>query len=386
VSNEPRILALFGGAIVFGQERGNMEALCALQDQGCEVLCLIRDEAFSKQVPSALDSVGLKWKRVAYIEQRMPGRLLWFLFRNPYAFVRANWQFLRITREFCPTHIHAFNALYVLNFLPTLALCDALLIYRAGDKPQRHNWFWKLIWSFILRRTHRFVANSCYIAEELLKSGASKEKICLIYSAPARRRQVTKFQAPKRLACNEVFFAYIGQISSEKGIDILIDAFRRVAVCYPNARLLVAGRISDWSGDSWARAVRTQALADTICRDQMSFLGYVDDIMGLLEFCDVHVCPSVWDEPLANVVMEAKVAGRPSIIFRSGGLPEVVIHGTDGYHCAEKNVESLASALRAYLDDTDMIKRHGIAAHASLSQLGVYKFPQAWRAVFGDSL
>jgi hypothetical protein len=40
----PRILALFGSGLLLGQERGNIEALAALRDEGCEVLCVIRDE------------------------------------------------------------------------------------------------------------------------------------------------------------------------------------------------------------------------------------------------------------------------------------------------------------------------------------------------------
>jgi len=41
---QPRILALFGSTVLFGQERGNIEALRVLKEQGCEVLCLVREE------------------------------------------------------------------------------------------------------------------------------------------------------------------------------------------------------------------------------------------------------------------------------------------------------------------------------------------------------
>ena len=39
-----RIVTLFGARAYFGSERSNVEALSALQAEGCAVLCIIRDE------------------------------------------------------------------------------------------------------------------------------------------------------------------------------------------------------------------------------------------------------------------------------------------------------------------------------------------------------
>lgn len=362
-----------------------MEVLCTLRDRGCKVLCLVRDEEWSTAVPAALDAVGLKWRKVAYIEQWMPGRIRWFLFRNPMTFIRANWTFLRIVREFRPTHVHAFNSIFILNFLPALMLSGVPMVYRAGDKPQRHNWFWRLVWRLIVRRTARFVANSRYIADQLISSGVAADDIRLIYSFPPRRGHLTKpFQPPDGWAVESVKFAYVGQISRDKGTDILIEAFRLVASEVARVRLFIAGRISDWWGDTWARSLRERTLADPILHDRIAFLGYIEDVPGLLQYCDVHVCPSVWDEPLANVVMEAKFARRPSIVFPSGGLPEVVSHGVDGFVCPDKTAHSLAKALQAYLDDAEMILCQGIAARASLERLGVTRFREAWRTIYGE--
>lgn len=380
----PRIVALFGAGVIFGQERGNIEALCALRDEGCEILCLVRDESWNTNIPAALDAVGLAWRKVGYIEQRLPNRMLWFLFRNPFAFIRGNWQFLEVVKGFRPTHVHAFNSLYVFNFILALTLFDGPMIYRAGDAPTLHNWPWRQIWRFVVWRTDRFVANSLYVANELILGGVAPDTIRLIYSVPPRRGAVAKFEPPQGLVVDDVRFAYIGQISPEKGVDMLIEAFVRVAAEAHNARLFVAGRISDWSGDSWARRLRARALSDVDMRDRIFFLGYVDDVAGLLDLCDVHVCPSVWDEPLANVVIEAKLAARPSIVFSSGGLPEVVAHDVDGHICDDKTVDSLATALKRYIDDPSVAQRQGKAARASLGRLGTSDFAHAWRAVYEE--
>ena len=51
----------------------------------------------------------------------------------------------------------------------------------------------------------------------------------------------------------------------------------------------------------------------------------------LMRQCHVHVCPSRWEEPYGLVAVEAKTVGIPSIIFPSGGLKELIEHGTNGY-------------------------------------------------------
>jgi glycosyltransferase involved in cell wall biosynthesis len=382
VNNPPRILALIGSGVVFGQERANIEVLCALRDSGCEVLCLIRDEAWAECLPGALDAVGLKWRKVAYIEQRMPGRAYWFIFRNPIAFLRGNWQLLATARWFRPTHIHAFNPLFVCAFIPALAVLGRPMVYRAGDKPIRHNWVWRLIWQFVIRQTRQFVANSRYVAAELTRSGVAPDKIRVIYTHPPRRGRVAKFHPPQGSACERIRFVYIGQITPEKGVDVLVDAFGRLADEREKAWLFIAGRISDWSGDAWARALRDRAMSDAELSHRVVFLNYVEDVPGLLQYCDVHVCPSVWEEPLANVVMEAKMAGRPSIIFPSGGLPEVVTHEIDGYICPDKSARSLTAALQTYLDDPSLIPGQGIAARLSLDRLGANRFAQAWGTLY----
>ena len=383
----PRILALFGSAILFGQERGNIEALAALRERGCEILCLVRNDSWNKQIPATLEARGLAWRRAAFLEQRLPGRLRWFLLRNPIAFIAGNWQFLEAVRQFRPTHIHAFNPLYVLTFLPGLLFVRTPMVYRAGDKPTLHRWFWRLVWRFVIWRTRRFVANSRFVARELTISGVPPHRIELIYSAPPRHESFGSFRLPDGFDQSGLFyFVYIGQITADKGVDVLVEAFRRITAEFTQARLLIAGRISDWPGDAWGRKLRDTVISSTDLRQRVAFLDYVEDVPGLLAVCDVHVCPSVWDEPFANVVIEAKAAGRPSIVFPSGGLREVLVHDVEGCLCPDKTVDALAEAMCRYIKDPGTAKSHGLAAQASLVRFGVPQFARAWYSIYQAEL
>jgi glycosyltransferase involved in cell wall biosynthesis len=383
---QPRILALFGSAVLFGQERGNIEALAALKEQGYEVLCLVRDEQWSTLITPALDERGLVWVKVPYIEHRMPGRLRYVVFRNPVAFIRANWRFMGVVDEFRPTHIHAFNPLYVLNFLLGLTLVQVPMIYRAGDEPTVHNWVWRWLWRFVTWRTKHFVANSKFVASSLCRHGADDDSVSLIYNAPPRH--ITLAATPQALmnSGEEFRIAYVGQIAEHKGVHILIDAFRALASEFPEAQLTIAGRISDWSGDAWGRNLRDVTSSDPVIGSRVAFVGEIADVPVLLARASVHATPSLFQDPSPNVVMEAKQAGCPSIVFPRGGMPELVEDGVDGFVCPEPTAEALADALRHYLVDAGLARSHRVAALASLNRLGVNQFSDRWLEVYFNSL
>lgn len=376
---KPRILALFGARVLFGAERASIETLAALQDQGCEVLCLVRHEAWNDHVPAALAARGLASRKVPFVDGWLKGWRLRIVLRNPIAMVIGNWRMLRIAREFQPTHVYAFNHLHVLSCVPALAWMPAPLIYHAHDSPTRHRWFWRALWSFVVRRTSRFVAVSRFIAKELQLTNVRPGQIEVIYCAPPKR-VMSQTRGLISEGCRNVVF--IGQISEHKGPHLLVEAFRKIAGAYPDSRLFIAGRISEWRGDEWAVRLRDQVAGDPLLRDQVVFLGFVEDLPNLLKDCIVLVVPSIWEDPMPLVVTESKEAGLPAVVFPSGGLPELIENGVDGHVCCDKTVAALEHGLRFYLQDPSLARQHGLAARASLARFGISDFGRKWLSVF----
>ena len=381
MTDHPRILALFGSVVLFGAERANLEALTALRDHGCEVLCLICDVPWNTHIPPALEARGLRWIKVPYIDLR-PGSLQSLLFRNPIVFLQSNVAFLRAYFLFRPTHIHAFNQLYVLNFLLGLMLTRVPMIFRAGDEPTLHNCVWWANWRFVIWRTTRFVANAKFVANSLIESGVSEELITLIYNRPPERFPSRESPLNVIFPDDSRIFLYIGQIAEHKGPHVLVEAFRRIIVDDPHARLLLAGRISDWVGDSWARQLRDQVAQDPLIKQRVTFLGEISDVSEVFAKCEVLVVPSLFADPSPNVVMEAKKAGRAAIVFPRGGLAELITDGVDGLICNKATVDELVVAMQAYLDDRDLARRHGEAAAKSLELLDIPLFADKWVRVY----
>ena len=97
----------------------------------------------------------------------------------------------------------------------------------------------------------------------------------------------------------------------------------------------------------------------------------------------VHVAPSLCEEALGNVVLEAKREGVPSVVFRSGGLPEVVRHGIDGVVCEEKTPEALAAGIASLLEHEERRRSAGRAAREDFdARFGPERFVRQWAEVF----
>jgi glycosyltransferase involved in cell wall biosynthesis len=385
MGSQPRILALFGARVFFGQERANVEALAALRDRGCEILCAVRHEDWSEliELRKELSARSLCWKKFYYIDIPRKGWVLKTILRNPYAFARANIEMIRTMRCLRISHIHAFNPFFFLNFMPIIMLSRIPVIYRCGDEPPQHNRLWRALWSYICRRVDHFVADSNFIRDKLLGFDIDLRKISVIYSPAPRRPMAAAARIPESAGADKVFrFVYAGQLTPEKGVDVLVQAFSRSYLKFEFAHLLIAGRISDWSGDDWARALRDDVACDRSLGTRVHFLGWVDNVPDLMRQCHVHVCPSKWEEPYGLVAVEAKSAGIPSIIFPSGGLKELVEHGINGWVTKSKTVDELSDALEYYLRNPEIAEAQGRNARKSLDALQLDSFSERWLDVY----
>lgn len=378
-----RVFALLGSRVLYGQERANIHVLETLKAAGCQVLAVVEDHPNFPTIPDELARRQIDFVRAPFVGRRVEGYLLHFLFKNPLLFFTGNWKIHRLIREFSPTHIHIPNPFYFLNGMVALSISNIPVIYRIGDKPATHNLFWRLLWRRIVARVDHFVANSQFIASELETLNVPRERITIIYNAPPLRKHGPK---PNCLPEDTQHLLFIGQLAAHKGIDRLIEAFSQIASDYPQSRLTILGRISDGRADDWARALHDRTLGNPLTAGRVTFVGETEDIFAYFASAAMLVVPSIWEEPSANVVIEAKASARPSVVFPRGGLSELIEHGVDGYICRDTSVEALVEGLQYYLDDSERTLAHGRAALASISRLGINRFAETWLNVYEQSL
>ena len=102
--------------------------------------------------------------------------------------------------------------------------------------------------------------------------------------------------------------------------------------------------------------------------------------------CTFGVLPSTGLEACATVVMEANALGRPMIVTRVGGLPEIVDDGQSGLLVAPGDVGDLAAAMQRLIDDHELRERMSAASVTKATTLMASVIVPRIEAAYGSVL
>ncbi len=165
---------------------------------------------------------------------------------------------------------------------------------------------------------------------------------------------------------NGDYFIVVSRLLPYKRIDLAIRAAASAGV-----RLLVAGTGPDER--------RLRALARGA---GTTLLGYVSDerLNELVGNARAAILPG--EEDFGLVPLEAAAAGRPTIAYRAGGALETIADGETGAFFDEPEVESLASALRAF--DPNVYDARRLREHAE--RFAPARFIERLRAIVDETV
>jgi len=119
------------------------------------------------------------------------------------------------------------------------------------------------------------------------------------------------------------YFAFVGRVSPEKGLDRAIRIARRTG-----RRLKIAAKIDACNRDYFDREI-LPSLRDP----GLEFLGEVGDREkdALIGGASALLFPIRWPEPFGLVMIEALACGTPVIAYEDGSVPEILRHGVTGF-------------------------------------------------------
>lgn len=282
------------------------------------------------------------------------------------------------------THIHAATpgplglaALAIARILrlPCVATYHTALPQYAQyltDDPSMGEIMWRyLVWYYDQMETV-YVSSQATFAE-LTERGVSRRRIRLV----PRGVDTTRFHPSKRNGyldeqCTDpevVRLLYVGRVSKEKNLELLVHAFKSLIAVGTRAYLVVVG-------DGPYRETMEKALAGT----PSVFLGYREgeDLASIYASCDAFVFPSVTDT-FGNVVLEAQASGLPVVVTDQGGPKENMVHGRTGIMVEGNSITGLQDGMLRLITDPNMRKFMGSEARRLVVDRTFDKaFEEAW--------
>jgi glycosyltransferase involved in cell wall biosynthesis len=181
-------------------------------------------------------------------------------------------------------------------------------------------------------RVRLFLAVSPFVARKHVQAGLDPSRIRVkpnfSWPAPVRR-------GPGR------HFLFLGRLSPEKGVNVLLDAWRALGERRPAPRLVIAG---DGPAGPGLRAAAPPGV---------EFVGTVrpQEVPALVGEARALLLPSVCYEGEPRSVLEAFAAGVPVLASRTGGLPALVDEDACGLLAPPGDVPAWTAAVERLCDD-----------------------------------
>ncbi|MEO0925704.1 MAG: glycosyltransferase [Cyanobacteria bacterium J06643_13] len=149
---------------------------------------------------------------------------------------------------------------------------------------------------------------------------------------------------------------YVGRVSAEKEIDRI----KPVLEAIPQARLAIVGD-----------GPNREALETHFAGTKTNFVGYLQglELAAAFASADAFVFPSR-TETLGLVLLEAMAAGCPVVAARSGGIPDIVTDGVNGYLFEPDDPDGAITATKSLLEATRIREELRLNARHEAEQWG----------------
>jgi glycosyltransferase involved in cell wall biosynthesis len=172
----------------------------------------------------------------------------------------------------------------------------------------------------------------------------------------------------------EGYWLFVGDITADKGVDVLLRAYAGMAGVPP---LVLIGR-------------RHASKALTLPPNVVVLESWPHSaVMEAWRRCSLALVPSLWAEPFGLVALEAMAAGCPVIASCTGGLCDIVVDGETGLLVPPGDPVALRAAITKLCASPELRERMGQAGQRKVAEYRassvVPRFEQVYRAILGHN-
>ena len=204
-----------------------------------------------------------------------------------------------------------------------------------------------------LRNASAIFAVSDFIRTSLIKLGLNAEKVHTVHNSVDADYFDPDRKFNGHLSIRNQFgipdsapvVGIAARMNPWKGQLELIGAVARLRQTFPNLHVVILGSNVPAMRAEYEKKAREGGIAERV-----HFGGFQNDVRPFLQEFDLFVHPS-YGEPFSLVLLEAMAMRKPVIACDTGGTPEMITHGQDGWLVRERSEEDVATAISTLLND-----------------------------------
>ena len=178
------------------------------------------------------------------------------------------------------------------------------------------------------------------------------------------------------IQADDVVFIFVGRLVGDKGINEMIQAFKKISSETERIKLILVGPF-----ESDLDPLGKDTLQEITTNNKIISVGFQKDVRPYLAISQCLTFPS-YREGFPNVVMQAGAMGLPSIVTNINGCNEIIIEGENGTIIPVKDPDSLYQAMRKMADDISF--RTQLQQNARPMIVSRYEQKIVWEAILAE--
>ena len=304
---------------------------------------------------------------------------------NLVADISALLQIIKIIREFKPNfiHTHTAKAGVLGRIAGLLANRNAKLIHTyhghllTGYFSPIKTKFIILVERILAKFSFKLICVGSKVRDDLLKVkiGDSSKYVIIgpgikFGEPPIRNFSRLNFD----IDLDDIVIIFLGRITGIKRPDRFCNIVLNLARRHPKIRILIVG-----SGD--LEVLMHKKLSEI--KERVDFLGWRSDVENILACADILLLTSD-NEGTPTSVIQAGMAGVPTVATNVGSLPEVIENGVTGI-LTDPDEDALAMALESLVLDPELRKNLGENAKKDMSRrYSISRMVESYQSLYLD--
>lgn len=270
----------------------------------------------------------------------------------------------------------------ILLALAGLGLSNLVIIGSEHIHPPQYPW--GTLWEFLRRHLYARLDAVVALTETSaawLRQHTSARRVPVIpnavpYPLPS---QPPRVEPPSKAPRQSRLLLAVGRLCDQKGFDLLLAAFQKLARHFPDWLLVILG-------DGPLRGELTRQIMTAGLQDRVLLPGRAGNMGEWYEAADLFVLSSRY-EGFPNVLVEAMAHGLPAVSFDCDTGPrDIIRHEVDGLLVPPGNADALAQALGCLMQDEQLRQRYASRAFEVRERFSMGRVAGMWENLFDELL